>query len=82
MLSVIGEVLRDNRRTLKDPATNIAVSMLGDSSIEVTVKSWAKVPDYGFAGGEIRKIIVETFCIRNIVIPFPRYEVQMVEGTL
>jgi small conductance mechanosensitive channel len=74
--------MRENPRTLKDPATNIAVSMLGDSSIEITVKSWAKVPDYCFARGEIRKIIVETFRIRNIVIPFPRYELQMVEGTV
>jgi small conductance mechanosensitive channel len=74
--------MRENPRTLKDRATNIAVSMLGDSSIEITVKSWAKVPEYCFAGGEIRKIIVETFRIRNIVIPFPRYELQMVEGTV
>jgi len=82
IISVIGEVLRDNPRTLKDPVPIIAVSMLGDSSIKIAVKSWVKAPDYGLAGGEIKKIIVETFRSREIVIPFPRYEVQMIEGVV
>jgi len=56
--------------------------MLGYSSIEITVKSWANVPYYCFTGGEIRKIIVETFRISNIVISFPLYELQMVESTV
>ncbi len=76
-LSVIGEVLKANPRVLKDPAPIIAVSTLADSSVNVAVKPWVNVGDYGPAGGEINKAILEAFRGRNIVIPFPQREVRM-----
>ena len=76
-LSTINEVLQGNPRVLKDPAPAIAVSMLADSSINIAVKPWVNVPDFGPAGGEINKAIVETFRGRAITIPLPQREVRM-----
>lgn len=76
-LSAINEVLQNNPRMLKDPVPVIAVSVLAHSSINIAVKPWVNVPDYGPAGGELKKTIVETFRSRNIVIPFPQHEVRM-----
>lgn len=76
-LSAINEVLQNNPRMLKDPVPVIAVSVLAHSSINIVVKPWVNVPDYGPAGGELKKTIVETFRSRNIVIPFPQHEVRM-----
>ncbi|HUL42238.1 MAG TPA: mechanosensitive ion channel family protein [Burkholderiales bacterium] len=76
-LSVIGEILQNNPRILKEPAPIIAVSAFAQSSINISVKPWANVPDYYAAGAELKKTIVETFRSRNIVIPFPQHEVRV-----
>ena len=55
----------------------IAVSVLADSSINIAVKPWLNVADYGPAAGEINKAIVETFRARAITIPFPQREVRL-----
>ena len=71
------EILAGNPRVLKEPAAGIGISVLADSSISISVKPWTSVDDFGPAGGEINKAIVETFRGRNIVIPFPQREVRM-----
>ncbi len=76
-LATIDEVLRSNTRILKEPAAVIGISVLADSSIQLAVKPWTTVADFGPAGGEINKAIVEAFRGRNIVIPFPQQEVRM-----
>ena len=76
-LATVEEVLRSNPRVLKDPAPGIGVSVLADSSITVAVKPWTSVSDYGAAGGEINKALVEAFRSKNISIPFPQQEVRM-----
>jgi small conductance mechanosensitive channel len=76
-LATIDEVLRSNARILKEPAAVIGISVLADSSIQLAVKPWTTVADFGPAGGEINKAIVEAFRGRSIVIPFPQQEVRM-----
>lgn len=75
--AAIRDVLQKNTRVLQDPAPLVFVNLLGATSIDVAVKPWTKVADYPAAGGEIKQAIAETFSARNITIPFPRYEVQM-----
>lgn len=76
-IAAVNEILQNNPRVLKDPAPGIAVSMLADSSINIAVNPWANVADFGPAGGEINKAIVEVFRGRGIVIPFPQREIRM-----
>ena len=76
-LAAINEILQANPRVLKDPPPVIAVSVLADSSINIAVKPWLNVADYGPAAGEINKAIVETFRARAITIPFPQREVRL-----
>jgi small conductance mechanosensitive channel len=76
-LAAINEILQANPRVLKDPPPVIAVSVLADSSINIAVKPWLSVADYGPAAGEINKAIVETFRTRAITIPFPQREIRM-----
>ena len=81
-LATIHEVLRSNPRVLRDPAPNLGVSVLADSSIKISVNPWVNAPDFGPAGGEINKAIVEAFRGRNIVIPFPQQEVRMLANAV
>jgi small conductance mechanosensitive channel len=79
-LATVGEILQSNPRILKDPVAGIGVSVLADSSIQLAVKPWTKVADFGSAGSEINMAIVEAFRNRNIDIPFPQQEVRMISN--
>lgn len=76
-LAIIKDILASNPRILKEPEAAISVSVLASSSINIAVKPWVNVPDFGPVGGEINKAIVEAFRQQNIVIPFPQQEVRM-----
>jgi small conductance mechanosensitive channel len=75
--AAVNGVLNKNPRVLKDPAAVVRVLKLADSSINIAVKPWVPVLEYGVAGGEINKAIVEEFRSRNISIPFPQHEVRL-----
>jgi small conductance mechanosensitive channel len=77
-LATVDDVLRNNPRVLKEPAAVIGVKVLGDSSVQLAVKPWTDVADFGPAGGEINKALVEAFRNKSIVIPFPQHEVRMI----
>ena len=76
-LAAVNEVLSLNPRVLKDPDPVVRVSLLANSSINIAVKPWVNVPDFGPVGGEVNKAIVEEFRARKISIPFPQREVRM-----
>ena len=76
-LATVNGVLTLNARVLKNPSPVVCVATLADSSINIVVKPWVNVPDYGAACGEINKAIVEEFRARNISIPFPQREVRL-----
>jgi small conductance mechanosensitive channel len=77
-LATVDDVLRNNPRVLKEPAAVIGVKVLGDSSVQLAVKPWTDVADFGPAGGEINKALLEAFRNKSIVIPFPQHEVRMI----
>jgi small conductance mechanosensitive channel len=76
-LKVIQEVLQANASVLRDIAPVIGVRLLADSSVNIAVKPWVGVQDYGPAGGEINKSILEAFREHGIVIPYPQREVRL-----
>ena len=78
-LKVIQEVLQANARVLTDIAPIIGVRLLADSSINIAVKPWVGVPDYGAAGVEINKSILEAFREHGIEIPYPQREVRLLQ---
>jgi small conductance mechanosensitive channel len=76
-LAAVSNVLSQNPRVLQEPAPVVRVAMLADSSINIMVKPWVNVPDFGPASGEVNKAIVEEFRTRDISIPFPQREVRL-----
>ena len=76
-LAAIQNILRANARVLPDPAPLILVSTLADSSVNLGVRPWVKVPDYAAAIGELNKSIVENFRGQGITIPFPQREIRL-----
>lgn len=78
-LATVQELLRGNARVLADPVAVVGISTLADSSIQIAVKPWVKVPDFVPAAGEINKAIVEEFRTRGISVPFPQREIRLLQ---
>jgi len=76
-LAIVRDILSQNPRVMKDPAPGVGVTMLADSSINISIKPWTSVADNGPAKAELYQAIVERFRERKIEIPFPQREVRM-----
>ena len=76
-LKLIQEVLNENKRVLHDIEPVIRVNQLADSSINIVVRPWVSVTDFGPASGEVNKSVVEAFREHGIEIPFPQREVRV-----
>jgi small conductance mechanosensitive channel len=79
-LTLIQEVLRENARVLHDVEPVIRVNRLADSSVNIAVKPWVGVQDFGPATGEVNKSLLEVFREHGVVVPFPQREVRLLEN--
>src|SRR5438552_1157653 len=79
-LATVREILSRNPRVLKEPAPAVGVTALGDSSVNIAVKPWVAVGDFGPAGAEINQAILEEFRLRRIDIPFPQREIRLLNA--
>lgn len=80
-LQVVSEIVKANPRVLKDPSPVIGVGALADSSINLVMKPWTTVADYGPAAGEIYQAIAKRFREHKIEIPFPQREVRLLNAS-
>ena len=76
-LLVISQILKTNARVLKEIDPFVGVTNLGASSIDIAVKPWVNVADFGPAGPEIYHSIVAEFKARKIEIPFRQIDVRL-----
>jgi small conductance mechanosensitive channel len=74
---VISQILKANPRVLKDIDPVVGIANLASSSIDIAVKPWVTVADFGPAGGEIYRAIVAEFQQRKIEIPFRQVDVRL-----
>jgi small conductance mechanosensitive channel len=79
-LGVVREVLASNPRVIKELTPGVGVNMLADSSINIAIKPWVKVADYGPAQGELYLAILERFRQQKIEIPFPQRDIRLLDG--
>jgi small conductance mechanosensitive channel len=78
-ITLIEEVLRENKRVLQDLPPVIGVRQLADSSIIIAVKPWVAATDFGAASGEVNKSLLETFREHGIEFPYPQREVRLLQ---
>ena len=76
-LVALRDLLQANARVMKDPAPVIQIIRLADSGVNISVRPWVPVLDFGAASSEVNQAILETFRERGIVIPYPRRDVQL-----
>ncbi len=73
----IKEVLDNDPRVLKDPEPMIFLSKLNDSSVDITVRAWAKAEDFWPFSFAIHEMVYDAFKKAGINIPFPQMDVHL-----
>ena len=74
---VIESVLKADSRILPDPAYTVAVSELGDSSVNFVVRPWVNSDDYWAVYFDLTEKIKVTLEENGLSIPFPQRDVHL-----
>lgn len=78
-LEIMRGLLAADPRVLKDPATQIEVSELADSSVNFVVRPWTAKEDYWGVKFDFTRAVKEAFDRDGIEIPFPQLTVHKPE---
>lgn len=75
--SVIKRLCNEDSRILKDPEVFVALSQLGDSSVNFVVRAWVNAGDYWGVFFDMNKKVYEVFEKEGLNIPFPQMDVHI-----
>ena len=76
-VETIRSVLDADDRVLKDPEYVVAVSELGDSSVNLVVRPWCKASDYWGLRFDLTRSLKETLEAAGCSIPYPQQDVYL-----
>lgn len=74
---LIEELIEADQRILKEPAPQVAVANLGDSSVDFVVRPWVNADDFWAVKFDFTKAIKEKFDEAGVSIPFPQRDVHL-----
>ncbi|MCL7968764.1 MAG: mechanosensitive ion channel [marine benthic group bacterium] len=74
----IVSVLEEDPRVLDEPAPQVAVSELGDSSVNLVVRPWCKAEDYWDLRFDLTRRMKERLEEAGCSIPFPQQDIHLI----
>jgi len=74
---VLMEILTSDERVMQDPAPFVAVSELGDNSVNFTTRAWVETADYWDVYFEQIEKVKLTFDEKGISFPYPQMDVHL-----
>jgi small conductance mechanosensitive channel len=80
-IKVLQQLIANHKLCLSDPAPEIFVGELGDSSVNVFCRPWSKSEDYWTVYWELMGQAKERFDGEGISIPFPQRDVHIYQAT-
>ncbi|MEO0651258.1 MAG: mechanosensitive ion channel family protein [Planctomycetota bacterium] len=75
--TILRRVVEAHDKVLKDPAVNIRVHELADSSVNFIVRPWCKTSDYWDVYWDLTRQVKEAFDADGVSIPFPQRDVHL-----
>ena len=75
--NIITEILNADSRVLQDPAPQVVVAELADSSVNFNVRPWCATGDYWGVYFDFQKNIKQRLDQEGVSIPFPQQDVYM-----
>lgn len=76
-MDTISKIVNADERVLSDPAPLIAVSNLGDSSVDLVVRPWCSGADYWGLRFDLTRRLKEGLEAAGCSIPYPQQDVHM-----
>jgi small conductance mechanosensitive channel len=76
-LSIVSNILQQNRNVLTEPAPVVGIASLNESSIALAIKPWVKIEDFVPAQAAIYQAVIESFREKKIEIPVPRRDIHL-----
>ena len=75
--NILEAMTKEDERILTEPAPQVAVSELGDSSVNFVVRPWVKSADYWGVMFDFTEAVKLRFDAEGISIPFPQMDVHV-----
>lgn len=79
-LNAVNAVLARIPTVLKDPVPVVGVASFGDSAVNIAIKPWTKVADYGPTAAAVNQALAEELRRQGIEIPFPQREIRVLNA--
>lgn len=79
-IKIINNILKKDKRILKDPEPQVVPKEFGDNAVIIAVRPSVEKDDYWDVYFSLVKEIKESFDKNNITIPFPQRDVWIKEG--
>ena len=74
---IIEDILASDERVLQEPAAQVAVANLGDSSIDFVVRPWVNAADFWAFKFDFLQAVKERFDQQGVSIPYPQQDVHL-----
>ncbi len=78
-LEVLRNIIKTDSRILAEPEPQAIVFALGESSVDLQLRVWTSVDDYGSTKWDLNKRIKEDIEAAGLTIPFPQRDVRVVQ---
>jgi len=75
--AILDRLIEEDSRILKEPAPTVAVSELGESSVNFVVRPWVQTGEYWDVYFDFTEKVKLTFDAEGITIPFPQHDVHL-----
>jgi small conductance mechanosensitive channel len=79
--NVLNDIISRDERILAEPASQVVVAELADSSVNFVVRVWTKSADFWAVKCDMTETIKNRFDAEGIGIPFPQRDIHIVSGT-
>lgn len=76
-LSILGDIVSNHPKILKDPAPTIRVNTLMDSSVNIICRPWTGSDDYWSVYWDITEAVKKRFDAEGVGIPYPQQDVHL-----
>lgn len=75
--AVLIRLLEADKRILKEPEYFVALTSLGESSVNIVVRAWVNSADYWGVFFDMNEKVYKTFAAEKLSIPFPQMDVHL-----
>ncbi|MDA7873564.1 mechanosensitive ion channel [Rhodopirellula sp.] len=79
--SILKNAVENHPLILKDPAANIRVNELGDSSVNLICRPWTRTENYWSVYWDLMHTVKQEFDSAGVSIPFPQRDVHIYHQT-